>query len=102
MRRPLVDLGAASASGAGASLPVPDGDLDYSSLFILGTFVGTVSIEVSPDGSNFVTAKDAYGVALIGITAPGVYHLWGKARKVRRNVTAYTSGTINFLVYSGT
>lgn len=54
---------------------------------VSGTFVGTVQIEISVDGTNFAITGSA-------LTAPGSVAIPQAARKVRSNCTAWTSGTI--------
>lgn len=60
-------------------------DYDTVGCFVGGTFVGTVQIEVSFDGTNWA----AYGAAL---TAPGTVAITIPVKQVRANCTAYTSG----------
>jgi hypothetical protein len=93
MARRSVNLGAATGTGAGAALDVPDNNLDDLSVFIFGTFSGTMTIEASCDGTNFVPLKDRGGTA-ISTTAPAMFALSGSATHIRRNCTAYSSGTI--------
>ena len=54
---------------------------------VFGTFVATVAVEISLDGSTFAP----FGAAL---TAPGIVEVPFPARLIRINVTAFTSGTI--------
>ncbi len=54
---------------------------------ISGTFVGTVQVEVSNNGTDW----SPYGTAL---TAPGVVEVTQPCEQVRARCTAYTSGTI--------
>lgn len=57
-----------------------------------GTFVGTLKIEETINGTNWVTCDDVAGVPCSGITAPGIYDL-PFTSKVRLTFTAHTSGT---------
>ena len=70
------------------------------SVQITGTFVGTVSFQGSDDQTNW---SSAIGIAdasagsfadATSATSVGLYTIATKARYVRLNVTAYTSGTI--------
>jgi hypothetical protein len=90
----------ATSSGSCTSL----GGADTFTVQLTGTWVGTVAIQVSRDGTNFVTltgsnlvmnvATGAY-VASGGMTANGVYQAniagFAAARVI---TTAYTSGTV--------
>lgn len=77
-----------SLTSAVAGTGVPCGVLgDAGGATISGTFVGTVAIEISADGTNYVAAAAA-------LTAPGFVAIPRWAKKVRMNCTAYTSGTI--------
>jgi hypothetical protein len=84
--RPLADL-AAVAANAGVQV----GDLETSALWVVGTFVGTAQVQISPDNVNWVDE----GAAL---TTPGRVSIPGDAQFVRVNVTAYTSGTVESVV----
>ena len=85
-------LTAKAATGAGASfhITVPEGKENVP-VAIYGTFVGTVSIDGSIDGTNWVSliSKTA---AFTGVV-PALPYLRG-------NVTAYTSGAINVQVFA--
>lgn len=61
--------------------------LDSKRMWIVGTFVGTVQVEISPDDVAYI----AEGVAL---TAPGDVALPADTRFARANCTAFTSGVI--------
>lgn len=72
-------------------------------LQLTGTWVGTVTIEQSNDGSNWVSTilydiagsiMGGSGGVFTGITLNGIFIANIHARYVRVNVTAYTSGTI--------
>lgn len=93
---------AANATSSGSCVSL--GGADTFTVQLTGTWVGTVSIQVSRDGTNFVTltgsnlvmnaATGAY-VASGGMTANGVYQAniagFAAARVI---TTAYTSGTV--------
>ena len=93
---------AANATSSGSCVSL--GGADTFTVQLTGTWVGTVSIQVSRDGTNFVTltgsnlvmnaATGAY-VASGGMTANGVYQAniagFSAARVI---TTAYTSGTV--------
>ena len=81
-------LSAVTATGAGSAVtPIHNGGKHENlNVIIYGTFVGTVDIEGSLDGTNYV--------AITSKTAPFA----GKVADfpyVRANVTAYTSGSIS-------
>ena len=88
-------LGDHIATGPGTAVALGSTRLEGSQIVIRGTFVGTVSIEVSTDnGSNYVTARDIANNELSGITAGRGAVLAGAATHIRSNCTAFTSGTI--------
>ena len=96
-----VTLGAHTGTGAATAVSLGQTqDLNLSTVYVYGTFVGTVSIEVSPDGTNYTIATTPAG-APITATAPGTYVIAGDATHVRSNCTAYTSGTINVKMIYG-
>ena len=84
--RPLADL-----TGTGQNAGVEVSDLESSAVWIVGTFVGTAQMQVSPDGTNWVDE----GAAL---TTPGKVAVPDYVKQVRVDCTAYTSGTIESLV----
>ena len=92
------NLTAASGTGTGAEKQIAGGMLDNATLHVYGGSTQTFSIEVSPDGTNWVTAKDTNGVALTGLIAGGSWNLRSCCYAIRRNVTAYTSGTNQFIL----
>ena len=73
--------------------PVDVSHLEDVSILIGGTFVGTVNIEVSMDGTNWVALTGALG----GATAPVVALVGLPVKEIRTDVTAYTSGAIEVL-----
>ena len=78
----------------GESQDVGPGDLDRALVVVSGTFVATVRIDVSVDGTNFAPALLPDGTtALPTFTAPGSKMIGGDAVKVRVATTVYTSGT---------
>ena len=62
-------------------------------LYVFGPFVGTVALEISPDGTNFIAEGSA-------LTVPGRLAIPESAHSARANVTAFTSGTISTVVAS--
>lgn len=82
-------LNAVTTTGAGTALDLSaieryqGGEITVE---ISGTFVGTVAIEVSLDGTTWYTYVTA--------TAPGLKTMIGTFHSIRGNVTAYTSGSI--------
>ena len=62
----------------------------HAGIQVFGTFVGTYDVELSIDGTNF----SKYST---GKTAPTFLDI-PAARKARINVTAWTSGTIEWRV----
>ena len=89
--------GTFTATGQGASFQ-PEPGRPFN-LEIRGTFVGTVQLERSLDGTNFVPVTAA-GVTLYSWTAPGSESNEESEIGVlfRLNCTAYTSGTINWRI----
>lgn len=77
----LADVGSAT-NNAGVGL---DGD-DFD-MYVQGTFVGTVQLEISADGTNYVPEGTA-------VTVPDRIAIPNSAQFARIDVTAYTSGTI--------
>lgn len=87
---------AATGTGNGTALTVTG--FGSSMIQITGTFVGTVTFEVTGDGTNYegiYGVNSETGVPVLTATAPGVFffsHPAGQA--VRARVSAYTSGSI--------
>lgn len=75
-------------TSAAAATGVEVGDAEKCHVYIYGTFVGTVVVEASADGTN-------YAPVAAGLTAPGIVEVPATAKKVRTNCTAFTSGTIS-------
>lgn len=88
MRRPVTrDLGSLTSAVAATAV---DSTFIYEFdryVTISGTFVGTIKIEVSNDGTNFV--QDG-----ADITSPKAQAVTGRAKYTRMRCSAYTSGTI--------
>lgn len=82
-----LNLGSLTAVSAGD--PVDVAELEEIGVLVGGTFVGTVSIEVSFDGATFVPHPD-----FTGKTAPFSGKIGFPVKQVRANCTAYTSGTL--------
>lgn len=85
---PLTLLDGVTATGAGdAAQPSLDNDTPFENLpyQVIGTFVGTVAIEVSLDGTNWQSF--ATETAAAAGTIPFFPY-------VRGNVTAFTSGSV--------
>ena len=64
---------------------------ENSSYWVCGTFVGTVKLQVSPDGTNWVDSGSA-------VTAPAIIAIPRAAKFARLNCTAWTSGSIEGFV----
>lgn len=77
-------LGDFTAVAVGTAVDISK--LEDSQALVLGTFVGTVAIEISTDGGTTWVPFDT-------ATAPKVVTL-PDVGKVRANCTAFTSGTI--------
>lgn len=89
----LIQLAAAkAATGAGAAshVAVPLGK-DNVPVAIYGTFVGTVSVDGSIDGTNWVSLLSKTAAFAGTVTA---------LPYMRANVTAYTSGAINVQIFA--
>lgn len=94
--------GSFTATGQSASL-VPQADTSgrYPKQFnvsVRGTFVGTVQLERSFDGTNwFVASRDSAGTAAAWTAPMSVVVEEPEAGVIYRlNCTAYTSGTITY------
>jgi hypothetical protein len=86
------DLGSLTAVANGTTV-----DVSYMYEFnkyvtIAGTFVGTVKIETSADGTNWVQEG-------ADVTAPAVREVATRNRYLRMRCSAFTSGTITGSVY---
>lgn len=77
---------AITATGVQSALPIKN--TAYNSVQVSGVFVGTVQLEYSNDGVNFLISGAA-------ISAAAIQNLTINAQFVRVNCTAFTSGTIN-------
>jgi len=80
-------LSAVAATGAGTTYSVENPRRTFQ---VTGTFVGTVAVQVSNDGTNWDT--------LISTTATGAWASDQPWPYVRGNVTAFTSGTITLIM----
>lgn len=79
---------AATNLGAVATTAMVDvQDLENVEVSVSGTFVATVSVEFTFDGTNYAPAAAA-------LTAPGRVALPVRCRGWRLNCTAFTSGSI--------
>jgi hypothetical protein len=65
--------------------------LNPASMWIVGTFAGTIQVQVSADGTTFVSQGSP-------VTAPAQVALPADTKFARINVTAYSSGTVKSLV----
>ena len=88
------------------SLIVNEGDSLAIQLINGGSFVGTVAIEVSIDGTNFTAlglTPAAGGAVVTSITAAGLWTATGLAAysHFRVNCTAFTSGSCTVIVGLG-
>lgn len=77
----------ADLTGTGQNAGVDVSDLETASYWVFGTFVGTVQMQVSPDGTNWVDEGSPVSAAA-RISIPQ------EAKQARLDCTAYTSGTI--------
>ena len=84
--RDLADVGSAT-NNAGVNVS----DLESATLWVKGTFVGTVQPEESPNNVDWYAVGSP-------VTAPGRQVISSDALYVRIDVTAYTSGTVESLV----
>lgn len=99
---PFPDSVAGSGSALNADVILVDArPFRYASLHIYGTFVGTVSVQVSneavaSDWRTVIVQNTASpaSTALSAIVGPGVYVLPLNYRHLRVRITAYTSGTV--------
>lgn len=83
----FVGRATANVTSQAASAAVDISDLENCTVTVTGTFVGTVAVEYSHDGTEFVAAAAA-------LTTPGTVTLPVKCKSVRLNCTAFTSGTM--------
>jgi hypothetical protein len=89
---------AAAATGNGVHMPVAG--LSSVGLQITGTFVATVTFEVSINGADFVSLSmtpSAGGAAVTTATAPGLFQATNVPTPYavfRARVSAFTSGTV--------
>lgn len=83
-------LGSFTAIANGTGVDVSH--LETVGVSISGTFVATIKIQVSYDGTNWadVPASDSVGPSF---TAPGSYRFQIPAKQVRAICSAFTSGT---------
>lgn len=89
-------LALADLTGTGVTAAVDISHLEDWNVLIGGTFVGTVSLEVEFGDGVWVEHPDVIDKT-VPIVVPGAM----RARQVRANCTAYTSGTIETRI-SGT
>lgn len=90
---------AATATGNGVAMDISG--YKNLALVVTGTFVGTVTFEVSIDGTNYVglAMRDSDGATeayVLTATAPGGFfsNLIGGYQFFRARISAYTSGSI--------
>jgi hypothetical protein len=74
-------------SSTASSAAVDVSHLTDVQVALAGTFVGTVFVDVSWDGTNFA----AWG----SLTAPGAYTKIPQCKQFKMRTSAYTSGTPN-------
>lgn len=82
---------AADLTATGQNAGVEVSDLETAHYWVVGTFVGTLQVQISPDGTNWVNEGSA-------LTAPGYVAIPAAAKQVRGDCTAYTSGTIEGVI----
>lgn len=80
--RALADL-----TATGTNTGVNCGDFGEADMYVNGTFVGTVQVEASADGTNWSPVGSP-------VTAAAIVPLPASAKLARCHCTAYTSGTI--------
>lgn len=78
----------ATANGTAVVLTTPLN----GTFWLRGTFVATIVLEGSDDGTTYSTLKDVNGNA-ISLTAPGAVNVAGMIPNVRARCSAFTSGT---------
>lgn len=83
-----IDLGAFTSVSTGAAKPT--GPSTSATVYVNGTFVGTLIVEISADGTNFSPAPGSSS-----FTAPGTLALPADVPFVRGRCSAFTSGQIN-------
>jgi len=82
---------AADLTGTGQNAGVEVSDMESGFYWVVGTFVGTVQVQVSPDGTNWVNEGSA-------LTVPGKIAMPAGTKQMRADCTAFTSGTIEGVV----
>ncbi len=99
MAKQRIDLGSFTSTTPGAWIDLKNyPSLGDATVYIFGTFVGTLVVQVSPDGGTTAySARDDEG-GLVSFTSPVMRRLIDTASHIRGNPTAYTSGTIRALV----
>lgn len=88
----------------GAVVAVAGTEYKRCSIQVAGTFVGTLTVQASNDGVNWVTLGGkaaADGSAASTLTAPGLLYLDNYAANVRVTATAWTSGTAAVTIVQG-
>ncbi len=81
----------ANLTSVAANAGVNVSDLESAVVWVVGTFVGTVKLQVSPDNTNWVDSGSS-------VTAPAMIAIPDGAKYARLNCTAYTSGTISGVI----
>jgi len=84
--RPLADL-----TSQAANVGVQCGDLEVAAMWVVGTFVGTWQMQISPDNTNWIDEGSSD-------TVPGRVVIPADAQFARIDVTAFTSGTFESLI----
>lgn len=77
-------LGDHTAVATGTAVDVSH--CDELAVLISGTFVGTVKVEISADGTNWAEYDSKTAPAVVAVTVP--------CKQVRTRCSAFTSGTI--------
>jgi hypothetical protein len=75
---------------ATAGAPVPVTSWDRKCIYVDGTFVATMQVQISPDQDPATAVWYDEGAA---ISAKGMLEITKPCRLLRINTTAYTSGT---------
>ena len=100
-----LSLGAFTNTNAGTAFDLSGGaslarqSILGATLIVSGTFVATFTLQISGDGTNYVSAPDANGDA-IAVTTESATLVGADGIKVRGKCSDYTSGTVNaYLIF---
>ena len=85
MARMVKNMTVADVSSATASASLNVAEMETASWWVLGTFVGTVILEISPDDVTWIVSGSS-------ATVPIAFTIPAHARFARIDVSSYTSG----------